>query len=104
MPRYKQIDGIKVQFTAEEEAARDIEEQQWSDGALDRALNFLRQERNHLLKETDWTSNSDVTMSSAMATYRQALRDITSGLDTVAKVETKLEIEDGEYKNFPTKP
>jgi len=104
MPRYKQIEGIKVQFTAEEEAARDIEEQQWSDGALDRALNSLRQERNRLLKETDWTSNSDVTMSSAMATYRQALRDITSGLDTVAKVETKLEIEDGEYKNFPTKP
>ena len=95
MPRYKQIDGIKVQFTAEEEAARDIEEQQWSDGALDRGLNSLRQKRNHLLKETDWTSNSDVTMSSAMTTYRQALRDITAGLDTVEKVNAK---------QFPTKP
>ena len=95
MPRYKQIDGIKVQFTAAEETARDIEEQQWSDGALDRALNSLRQERNHLLKETDWLANSDVTMSSAMTTYRQALRDITSGLDTVAKVNAK---------QFPTKP
>jgi len=26
MPRYKLLDGIKVQFTAEEEAQRDIEE------------------------------------------------------------------------------
>jgi len=95
MTRYKNIDGIKVQFTAEEEAARDIEEQQWSDSALDRALNSLRQKRNHLLKETDWTSNSDVTMSSAMTTYRQALRDITNGLDTVEKVNAK---------QFPTKP
>ena len=95
MTRYKNIDGIRVPFTAEEEAARDIEEQQWSDGALDRGLNSLRQKRNHLLKETDWTSNSDVTMSSAMTTYRQALRDITNGLDTVAKVEAK---------EFPAKP
>ena len=95
MPRYKQIDGIKVPFTAKEEAARDIEEKAWSDSALDRALNSLRQERNHLLKETDWTSNSDVTMSSAMTTYRQALRDLTNGLNTVAKVKAK---------KFPTKP
>ena len=95
MPRYKQIEGIKVQFTAEEEAARDIEEQQWSDGALDRALNSLRQERNRLLKETDWTSNSDVTMSSAMTTYRQALRDITNELTTVEQIEAVV---------FPTKP
>ena len=105
MTRYKNIDGIKVQFTAEEEAARDIEEQQWSDGALDRALDGLRQKRNHLLKETDWTSNSDVTMSSAMTTYRQALRDITNGLDTAEKVNAKLERNaDGSFKNFPTKP
>ena len=43
-------------------------------------------------------------MSSDMTTYRQALRDLTNGLDTVAKVQTKLEIEDGKYINFPTKP
>ena len=34
MTRYKIIDGERVQFTAEEEAARDIEEQAWSDGAM----------------------------------------------------------------------
>ena len=34
--------------------------------------------RNELLAATDWTANSDVTMSAAMTTYRQALRDIPS--------------------------
>lgn len=38
----------------------------------------VRSIRNILLKETDWTALSDVTMSAEMATYRQALRDITA--------------------------
>ena len=29
MPRYKMSDGVKVQFTPEEEKARDAEEAQW---------------------------------------------------------------------------
>ena len=36
----------------------------------------MRSERNRLLQETDWTANSDVTMSSDMKTYRKALRDL----------------------------
>ena len=35
-----------------------------------------RTTRNNLLSDTDWTAMSDVTMSSAMTTYRQALRDL----------------------------
>ena len=35
-----------------------------------------RSNRNAKLAETDWTAMSDVTMSSAMTTYRQALRDL----------------------------
>ena len=34
--------------------------------------------RNKLLAETDWWALSDVTMTSAQTTYRQALRDITT--------------------------
>jgi hypothetical protein len=41
----------------------------------------LRTERNQLLTETDWTANSDVTMSPEMAEYRQALRDLPSTVD-----------------------
>ena len=101
---HKIKNGIRVDLTAEEITALENRDTQWNNGALDRALTELRQIRNNLLKETDWLANSDLTMSSDMTTYRQALRDITNGLDTVAKVEVKLEIKDGEYKNFPTKP
>lgn len=36
-----------------------------------------RDRRNDLLTATDWAASSDVTMSAAMTSYRQALRDIT---------------------------
>ena len=34
--------------------------------------------RDSLLSATDWTANSDVTMSDEMRAYRQALRDVPS--------------------------
>ena len=37
---------------------------------------LVRSERDSLLAATDWTANSDVTMSDAMREYRQALRDV----------------------------
>lgn len=37
-----------------------------------------RLQRNELLKATDWYGLSDVTMPEDIATYRQALRDISS--------------------------
>ena len=85
MPRYKMVNGERIQFTAAEETARDKEEKAWSDGAVARAQADLRTKRNKLLAETDFYALSDVTMSSAMTTYRQNLRDITNGIDTVEK-------------------
>ena len=38
----------------------------------------LRNERNRLIAETDWWASSDLTMTDAQTTYRQALRDITN--------------------------
>ena len=77
MPRYKMVNGVRIQFTAEEETARDAEEKAWADGAPARRMENLRTQRNQLLAETDWMGNSDVTMSADWKTYRQALRDIT---------------------------
>ena len=77
MPRYKMVNGVRIQFTAEEEKERDLEEQAWADGAPARRMADLREQRNQLLAETDWMGNSDVTMSADWKTYRQALRDIT---------------------------
>ena len=95
MPRYHNINGNVVQFTAAEETARDAEEQAWADGALARAQANLRSRRDALLAATDFYALSDVTMSDDMKTYRQELRDLPSGKDTVAKCEGAT---------FPTKP
>ena len=62
---------------------------------LDIALDTLRAERNKLLAETDYFALSDVTLADNMKTYRQELRDLTNGLDTVEKVNAVT---------FPTKP
>ena len=42
---------------------------------------YVRQERNKLLAETDFYALSDVTMSDAMATYRQSLRDLPASVE-----------------------
>ena len=62
---------------------------------LEDALHSMRVKRNRLIAETDYLALSDHTLSSDMTTYRQALRDITNGLDTVEKVNNKT---------WPTKP
>ena len=95
MPRYHNINGVKVQFTAEEETARDAEEKAWADGAVARAQANLRSRRNRLLAETDFYALSDVTMSDDMKTYRQELRDLPEGKDTVEKCNNVT---------WPTKP
>ena len=100
MARNQIINGVVVDLTAEQETALEAQEKTWRDAnpqssALDKVLFNLRETRNYLLAETDWTSGSDVTMSSAMKTYRQALRDLPSGLDTVEKCEDAT---------WPTKP
>ena len=46
MPRYKMVDGVSVQLTAEEETARDNEEAAWAAGEDARALAGMREERN----------------------------------------------------------
>ena len=103
--RYKMVNDERIELSAEENKIRDAEEKVWSDGEKDRNLAQIRSVRLGMLQETDYFGMSDVTMSSDMKTYRQALRDITNGLDTVEKTRTKLEQDsDGFYKNFPTKP
>ena len=62
------------------------ERKEWQEGAFNRAIEELRTKRNSLLAKTDWSALSDNTMSDAMKTYRQQLRDAPSGLDTVEKV------------------
>jgi hypothetical protein len=99
MPRYHNINGTKVQFTAEEETARDNEETAFANAAPARALENLRSKRDGLLKASDWEVTSELEKGNAisddMKTYRQALRDLPDGKDTVAKCTDAT---------WPTKP
>jgi hypothetical protein len=99
MPRYHNINGNVVQFTAAEETARDNEETAVANAAPARALTRLRQDRDRLLQLSDWEITSELekgnAISDEMKTYRQALRDLPNGKDTVAKCTNAT---------WPTKP
>jgi len=88
--KYKLLDGVKVEMTDAEK----IESFLTTEQLAEESLNQLRIIRNQLLSETDWMANSDVTMSDAWKTYRQALRDIT---------KTYQSMSDKDFA-FPTKP
>ena len=76
MARYHTTRNGNIPFTAEEETARDIEEQAWADGEDARAMAAIRAKRDTALAATDWAALPDSpTMSDAMTTYRTALRD-----------------------------
>ena len=81
------VDGVRIQFTPEEETARDAEEAARAAGKFDRDIARLREDRNRNLADTDWYALQDVTMSDAMAAYRQDLRDLPAGLTTVEEVK-----------------
>ena len=95
MARHKMVNGERIEFTPEEEVARDAEEAAWAAGAFDRAMVGLRSDRNRNLSATDWYGLQDVTMSDAMTAYRQDLRDLPAGLTTVEEVQAVT---------WPTKP
>ena len=58
------------------------------DTAVERAWASLREERDAKLAQSDYMGNSDVTMSSAWKTYRQALRDLPATLNDTTVLET----------------
>ena len=99
MPRYHNINGENVQFTAAEETARDNEEAAWANAAPARALAELRGKRNRLLQTSDWEIMQELEKGNAisddMKTYRQVLRDLPNGKDTVDKCNNAT---------WPTKP
>ena len=99
MAEYKLVDGVEIELTAQEIAQRQAEETAWANGAFDRAIAGLRSKRNALIASSDWTVLSDSPLSAELKTawleYRQDLRDITEGVNTVAKVNAVV---------FPDKP
>ena len=90
---------IEVNVVTGQKTTRDMtaaEKQEIIDAALsaDDKLVVLREERNRLLKETDWMAGSDFTMSNDWKAYRKSLRDITDSYQSM----------DADGFAFPTKP
>ena len=94
---HKLVNGIQVELTEAEIAARAAEEAAWNAGAFDRAMADLRSKRDRLLASCDWVmmSDSPIADKTTWETYRQSLRDITNGLSTVDDVNNVT---------WPTKP
>jgi hypothetical protein len=91
-----QIFGMeRVQLTDAEQAEVDARRKETEDNAPTLRMKQLRKQRDALLVETDYMGNSDVTMSDAWKTYRQALRDITKQTPTDDMLSNIT---------FPTKP
>jgi len=95
MARFKMVNNVRIQLTAEEEAQLDADQVIWEAGAFDREIADLRSTRNNRISLTDWHGLSDVTMSAAMRQYRQELRDLPAGLTTADQVKAVV---------WPTKP
>ena len=76
----KLVNGVVVPLTTEEiaevEALRAA-----APSETDIKWQQVRSERNSLLAKCDWRASSDLTLSDAWKTYRQALRDITTQTD-----------------------
>ena len=103
---YQTVNGVRQLITDDEKVIkggglvgaktnREAEIKEFEDAQLDRDLSELREKRNKLLAETDYLSLNDNTLADNMKTYRQELRDLPSGLDTVEKVANVT---------WPTKP
>jgi len=92
MTRHHATPNGSVPFTAAEETERDAEEAAWAAGADDRLAVEARDKRNGLLAATDWTANSDVTMTTEIAVYRALLRNLPAQADFPTTI------------NWPTKP
>ena len=88
MPRFKNVDGVDIQLTSEEETARDAEEAQEAVAVPLREMAQFRAERNTKLTESDWTQGNDSPLDDEAKdeweVYRQELRDLPTTIEDPA--------------------
>ena len=85
MPRYKIVNNVRSELTAEEEAELDAMAE-----ATDLNMNNVRGQRDSQLRNTDWTQIGDAALgdhtAEEWAGYRQELRDIPQTYSRVSEV------------------
>ena len=77
-----------VDYTAEEQATYD--DYNSTEKVTARKLEQVKEFRLEKLKETDWYSNSDVTMPDNIKTWRQSLRDLPQNFSTEEQYDLLL--------------
>jgi len=77
MARYHNIGGKMVQYTSEEEAIADAEQETIDNGTSLVISHIMKQHRDTLLSESDVHALAD-RITDEWRTYRQALRDVPS--------------------------
>ena len=70
------INGQLVDMTESEIQEYNERNTAWNNTKADRKLVQIKEMRLERLRETDWMSNSDVTMPDYIKTWRQTLRDL----------------------------
>tara|TARA_Y100001938_G_scaffold39039_1_gene54120 strand:+ start:894 stop:1244 length:351 start_codon:yes stop_codon:yes gene_type:complete len=80
----------RIELTAEEIAAFKKRDEEREAEKPQRQLAQIRELRNRLLAETDYLATADNTMSDAMKTYRQNLRNVPQDYDA-SKYDELLE-------------
>ncbi len=90
MPRYKVVNNVRSELTAEEEAELDARAE-----AADLDMNHVRGQRNSQLRASDWTQLGDAALgdhtAEEWATHRQALRDLPQTYSRVSEVVWPLD-------------
>jgi len=65
------------------------------------AMKLLRAERGNRLDATDWRASTDLTLTDAWKTYRQALRDLPASASPKLDSDGNLDMSS---VTFPTEP
>ena len=74
--------GVLRHLTETEAEERAKLNKDWDSKSNERKLAEIKSIRLVKLQETDWMSNSDVTMPDYIKTWRQSLRDIPANFDS----------------------
>ena len=90
MPKYKMINGERIQLTAQEETEYQQKQTAFQNALPQYKLKQIKSIRLEKLQETDYMANSDVTMPDYIKTWRQTLRDLPQNNTTESQYDTLL--------------
>lgn len=97
MTKYKFLNNVKTGVVEKIEiTGNELTELESTEAAWDSKANKLKEikfNRLQKLQETDWYSNSDVTMPDNIKTWRQQLRDIPQTYTTEAEYDELLVVD-----------